>query len=123
MPVEGEKRPHFRMTSSRRNLTAMFLWPVFDTIKILRYMQGGEGVASLFLEEEAYNEVAINLHLDLFTQCFNLLQRLAEIQNTILTSKKKGTDQIDSNSLLFSLCQLETILYITSKDRGTFTLL
>jgi len=42
-------------------------------------MQGGEGGGFSFLEEEACNEVAVNLHLDLFTLIFNLLQRLAEM--------------------------------------------
>lgn len=42
-------------------------------------MQGGEGGGFSFVEEEMYNEVAVNLCLDLFMLIFNLLQRLAEI--------------------------------------------
>ena len=42
-------------------------------------MQGGEGGGFSFLKEETYNEVAVNLHLDLFTLIFNLLQSLAEM--------------------------------------------
>lgn len=57
----------------------MFVWPAFDTIKILRYMQGGEGSGFSLLEEETCNEVAVNLCLDLFTLILNLLQRLAEM--------------------------------------------
>lgn len=36
-------------------------------------------MVSLFLEEETYNEVAVNMRFDLFMLIFNLLQRLAEI--------------------------------------------
>lgn len=57
----------------------MFIWPAFDTTKILRYVQGGEGGAFFLLGEKTRNEVAVNLHLDLLTVIFNLLQRFAEM--------------------------------------------
>lgn len=68
MSVEGGKETLLQNDLiQKKSECRMFLWPAFDTIKTLRYMQGREGVASLFLEEETCNEVAVNLRLGLFT--------------------------------------------------------
>lgn len=76
MSVEEQK-----MISFRRNLTAiMFIWPAFDAIKILRYMQEECGFFFFLVEKNIikYNQIAVNLHLVLFMLTFNFLQRIAE---------------------------------------------
>lgn len=80
MSVEGGKETLLQNDLiQKKSECRMFLWPAFDTIKTLRYMQGREGVASLFLEEETCNEVAVKSASWFVHATFNQLQRFPEM--------------------------------------------